>query len=109
MPVAGLLEQTVEIPGGVEVGLDGDAIVASAKGTTLRRKLSHPRIQIVAQGKQAKVRREYPRRREGALVGTFAAHLRNMSVGAAEGYAHETKIVYGHLPVTATVKGPEFI
>ena len=60
MPVAGLLEQTVEIPGGVEVGLDGDAIVVSAKGTTLRRKLSHPRIQIVVQGKQAKIRCEYP-------------------------------------------------
>src|SRR5207249_982440 len=109
MPVAGLLEQTVEIPGGVEVGLDGDAIVVSAKGTTLRRKLSHPRIQIVVQGKQAKVRCEYPRRREGALVGTFAAHLRNMIVGVTEGYAYEMKIVYSHFPVKATVKGPEFI
>src|SRR5437773_710228 len=102
MPVAGLLEQTVEIPGGVEVGLDGDAIVVSAKGTTLRRKLSHPRIQIVVQGKQAKVRCEYPRRREGALVGTFAAHLRNMIVGVTEGYAYEMKIVYSHFPVKAT-------
>src|SRR5207244_12918441 len=100
-----LLEPTVEIPGGVEVGLDGDAIVVSARGTTLRRKLSHPRIQIVVQGKQAKVRCEYPRRREGALVGTFAAHLRNMIVGVTEGYAYEMKIVYSHLPVKASVKG----
>src|SRR5438132_1237593 len=74
-----------------------------------RRKLSHPRIQIVVQGKQAKVRCEYPRRREGALVGTFAAHLRNMIVGVTEGYAYEMKIVYSHFPVKATVKGPEFI
>src|SRR5207247_9066675 len=56
MPVAGLLEQTVEIPGGVEVGLDGEAIVVSAKGTTLRRKLSHPRIPIAVQGNQATIR-----------------------------------------------------
>ena len=109
MPVAGLLEETVEIPGGVEVGLDGDAVVVSAKGTTLRRKLSHPRVQIFVEGKQAKIRCEYPRRREGALVGTFAAHLRNMIVGVTDGFAYEMKIVYSHFPVKATVKGPEFI
>src|SRR5256885_16864064 len=109
MPVAGLLEQTVEIPGGVEVGLDGDAIVVSAKGTTLRRKLSHPRIQIVVQGKQAKVRCEYPRRREGALVGTLAAHLRNMIVGGTGRDADEMKNEDSQFPLKANVKGPEFI
>src|SRR5207302_746677 len=63
---------------------------------------------VISQTK-AKVRCEYPRRREGGLVGTFAAHLRNMIVGVTEGYAYEMKIVYSHFPVKATVKGPEFV
>src|SRR5438552_13307557 len=50
MPVAGLWEQTVEIPGGVEVGLDGDAIVVSAKGTTSNRNLAHAGRQLARQG-----------------------------------------------------------
>ena len=109
MPVAGLLEEVVEIPQGVEVGLDGESIVVAGKGHTLRRKLWHPRLQIVVDHKEAKIRCEFPRRREAALVGTFAAHLRNMIVGVTEGFTYEMKIVYSHFPVKATVKGTEIV
>lgn len=109
MPVAGQKEEVIDIPSGVEVGLVGDEVVVARKGVTLRRKLSHPRVRIVVEGKQAKVRCEFPRRRESALVGTFAAHLRNMIVGVTEGFTYEMKIVYSHFPVKAGVKGSEFV
>lgn len=109
MPVAGLKEEVVEIPPGVEIGLVGDEVVVAGKGVTLRRRLSHPRIRIAIEGQQVKVRCEFPRRREGALVGTFAAHLRNMIVGVTQGFTYEMKIVYSHFPVKAGVKGPEFV
>lgn len=109
MPVTGLKEEVVAIPSGVEVGLVGDEIVVAGKGVTLRRKLSHPRIRFAVEGKEVKVRCEFPRRREGALVGTFAAHLRNMIVGVTQGFTYEMKIVYSHFPVKAGVKGSEFV
>ena len=109
MPVAGMLEEVVEIPDGVQVRIDEDFVVVTAKGHILRRRLSHPRVQVLVEGKQAKVRSEYPRRREAALVGTFAAHLRNLVVGVTEGFTYEMKIVYSHFPVKATVKGSEFV
>jgi len=108
MPVAGLLEEVIEIPDGVQLRLDRGDVVATGKGHTLRRNLSHPRVHIRIEGKQVKVRSEFPRRREGALVGTFAAHLRNMIVGVTDGFTYEMKIVYSHFPVKATVKGSEF-
>jgi large subunit ribosomal protein L6 len=109
MPVTGLMEEVVEIPGGLEVGIQGDEVVVAGKGQTLRRKLSHPRIQIRVEGKEARIRCDFPRRREAALVGTFAAHLRNMIVGVTEGFTYEMKIVYSHFPVKASVKGSEFV
>ena len=109
MPVAGLKEELVDIPADVQVRMEGDLVVVTGKGHSLRRALSHPRIRILVDGKQAKVRCEFPRRREGALVGTFAAHLRNMIVGVTQGFEYEMKIVYSHFPVKATVKGSEFI
>jgi len=69
----------------------------------------HPRVEITVKGKQATVRSEFPHRREAALVGTFAAHLRNMIVGVTDGFTYEMKIVYSHFPLKATVKGSEFI
>src|SRR2546426_11413758 len=109
MPVAGLLEEAVEIPDGVQLRVDGDFVVVTGGGHTLRRRLFHPRLRIEVKGQQATVRCEYPRRKEAALVGTFAAHLRNMVVGVREGFTYEMKIVYSHFPLKATVKGAEFI
>jgi len=109
MPVAGLIEEVVAIPDGVQVRLDDGLATVSGKGHTLRRRLSHPRVHLVVDGKQAKVRCEFPRRREAALVGTFAAHLRNMIVGVTDGFTYEMKIVYSHFPVKASVKGAEFV
>lgn len=109
MPVAGLMEEIVDVPDGVQVRLEGEHVVVAGKGHTLRRQLSHPRIQMRIEANQVKVRCEFPRRKEAALVGTFAAHLRNMIVGVTEGFTYEMKIVYSHFPVKATVKGPEFV
>ena len=109
MPVAGLLEEAVEIPSGVQLKVDGDFVVVTGGGHTLRRRLSHPRLRIDVKGQQATIRCEFPRRKEAALVGTFAAHLRNMVVGVNEGFTYEMKIVYSHFPLKATVKGSEFI
>jgi large subunit ribosomal protein L6 len=109
MPVTGLLEKFVDIPDGVQVRVEGDAVIVAGHGHTLRRKLSHPRVEIAVKGKQATVRSEFPHRREAALVGTFAAHLRNMIVGVQDGFTYEMKIVYSHFPMKATVKGSEFV
>src|SRR2546426_2419541 len=109
MPVAGLLEEAVEIPDGVQLRVDGDFVVVTGGGHTLRRRLFHPRLRIDVKAQQATVRCEFPRRKEAALVGTFAAHLRNMVAGVKEGFTYEMKIVYSHFPLKATVKGSEFI
>src|SRR2546422_10104444 len=109
MPVAGLLEEVVEIPDGVQLRVDGDFVVVTGGGHTLRRRLFHPRLRIDVKGQQATVRCENPRRKEAALVGTFATHLRKMVDGVREGVTYEMKIVFSHLPPKATVKGPEVI
>ncbi len=109
MPLTGLKEERVKIPDGVQVKLQDGQVVVTAKGVTLQRALSHPRVTIAVEGGEVKVRSEYPNRKDGALVGTFAAHVRNMIVGVTEGFTYEMTIVYSHFPVKASVRGPEFV
>lgn len=109
MPLTGLKEERVKIPDGVQVKLDGERIVVAGKGVTLERILSHPRVSIAVEGGEVLVRCEYPKRREGALVGTYVAHIRNMFQGVTQGFTYEMKIVYSHFPVKATVRGNEFV
>ncbi len=109
MPVTGLMEQHVNVPDGVQVRLEGEDVVVAGKSVTLRRKLHHPRVSLVVEGREVLVRSEYPSRREGALVGTYAAHLRNMIEGVTQGFTYEMKVVYSHFPIKAGVKGSEFV
>ena len=109
MPIAGLLDERVTIPDGVQAKFEGGTLVVSSKGHTLRRPLGHPRVAVTVEGGEVRIRSEYPSKREKALVGTFAAHVRNLFLGVTEGFRYEMKIVYSHFPVKASVKGPEFL
>src|SRR5205809_7270724 len=109
MPVARLLEEAVEIPAGVQLKVDGDFVVVTGGGHTLRRRLSHPRLRIDVKGQQATIRCEFPRRKEAALVGTFAAHPRNLVAGVKEAFTYEMKIFYSYFRLRASVRGSAFI
>ncbi len=105
----GVAEERVKVPDGVQLELRGDEVSVSAKGTTLRRVLRHPRVSMALEGSELRVRSELPTRREKALVGTFAAHVRNMIQGVTTGFTYKMKIVYAHFPMKASVRGNEFV
>jgi len=109
MPVAGFVEERVKVPDGIRVEVEGEAVrVAGPKGT-LARRMWHPRVRIAVEGSEVRVRCDLPKRKEKAIVGTFAAHIRNMVEGAEKGWRYRMKIVYSHFPMKASVKGAQFV
>ncbi len=109
MPVTGVLEERVTIPDGVTVSVE-DATVRVRSGTvSLARRLWHPRVRLAVEGDEVCVRCELPKRKEKAITGTYAAHIRNMIQGVQTGWRYRMKIVYSHFPMKAGVKGKEFV
>jgi large subunit ribosomal protein L6 len=108
MPVAGLLKKEIEIPPEVKVEKRGDEIIVSGPKGELRRKFIHPKLNIDIKGEKVEVWCELPKKKEKALVGTWAAHINNMIKGVTEGFEYELKLVYSHFPVKISVKGNEF-
>jgi len=99
----------IEIPDGVNISInDGNVSVEGPKGK-IERRLYHPKIDIIKEGNKIIIRAELPRKKEKALVGTFAGHIKNMIRGVTEGFVYRMKIVYSHFPIKASVKGNEFI
>ena len=105
----GFSEDRVKAPDGVKLQLQGDEVIVSGKLGTLRRQLTHPRVALTFEGGEIRIRSELPSRREKAVVGTFAAHVRNMIVGVTAGFTYRMKIVFAHFPMKASVKGSEFV
>jgi large subunit ribosomal protein L6 len=64
-------------------------------------------IIIDNENKSVKVSTKLAKNTRKALVGTIAAHIRNMFIGVTEGFYYHLKVVYSHFPMTVSVVGKE--
>lgn len=99
--------RTVEIPEGVEVQVEGLKVRVRGPLGELVRDFSHVAGKIAIRKNDGEVVVEMvgkPRRKKIALVGTIAAHIRNMITGVTKGFTYRLKIVYAHFPISVRVK-----
>lgn len=105
MTLAGLIEERIAIPEGVEVRIEGGIVTVRKGDVTLARSLVHPRVTVSQEGSEVLVQSPLPRKREKALAGTFASHVQNMVRGVTEGFTYTLKVVYAHFPVKVSAQG----
>lgn len=100
----------IPISENVQVSVSENGLVeVKSEKATLSRELKHHKIKIEVKGNNVEVKCELPRKKEKALVGTFAAHIRNMIKGVTKGFEYKMKTVYSHFPIKTRVDGNEFI
>jgi len=109
MTLAGLIEEKVEAPKGVTITVDASKVTVKGPKGQVTRELRNPKTKIVKAEGGVVVRCEMPRVKDKALVGTYAAHVRNMIEGVTDGFTYDMKIVYSHFPMKTSVKGDRFI
>lgn len=98
-----------EVPKGINAEFRDSRLTIKGPKGTLARIFFHPRIKMtVAKGKIT-VETRMASLREKALVGTWAAHARNMIRGVQEPFTYKMKAVYAHFPVKMTLKGSELV
>lgn len=107
MVLVELAQETMPIPEGVQLAIDGRKIKATGPKGTLEEDFSHMPVQFALEGGSLRVYSPWARKREVALVGTALAHVRNMVRGVTKGFTYKLKIVYAHFPVTVKVQDKE--
>ncbi|MFH1101313.1 MAG: 50S ribosomal protein L6 [Methanobacteriota archaeon] len=104
------IKEEVKIPTGVELTFEKNTLqVKGSKGVNTR-VFWNPKIQITIQKDKVIILcNKSPHRAEKALLGTYAAHIRNMIKGVTDGYEYKMKTVYSHFPIKTAVEGNTFI
>jgi large subunit ribosomal protein L6 len=97
------LQRTIQIPDGVTVEVEGKTVRVKGPRGTLEEDLSHLPVGIAQSGREVQVSVSWPRKREIGMLGTGAAHIRNMIRGVTKGYRYNLRTVYAHFPVTVKV------
>ena len=104
MSPEGMVNDEIEVPEKVSVSLDGQFVKVKGPKGELSRKLFHPRVKIAMKGKDVVVSCETLRAKDRALVGTYAAHIRNMCTGVTTGWQARMKAVHSHFPIKINVE-----
>jgi large subunit ribosomal protein L6 len=93
-------QQTVPVPENVTVHVNGRRVNVKGPLGSLEEDLSHLPISLSKQENGVVITTLWPRKRELGMLGTAAAHVRNMFKGVTAGYRYELRGVYAHFPVT---------
>ncbi len=91
------------IPDKVSVQAEGRTIRVKGPLGSLVEDLSHLPVSISVEPNQVRLETKWPRKREIGMLGTAAAHVRNMIKGVTQGYRYDLRTVYAHFPVTVKV------
>ena len=105
------IKKMVAIPGDVAVSIDGRMITVSGPKGEMARELWYPHITIqqVEDAISVDVDAAMMRKKQKAMVGTLASHIKNMIDGVAYGYRYRMKMVYSHFPVQLRIDDGKFI
>jgi large subunit ribosomal protein L6 len=96
--------ETVQVPEEVKIALEEREVKVTGPKGTLTRNFSHEPVSIELGDNTVRVRAEWPRKKEAALVGTVASHIRNMITGVTKGFTYKLKVVFSHFPISVKLK-----
>ena len=99
------IKHTIVLAEGVIASVAENVITLAKDSETICREFVHPRVSATITSESIEVFCDLPRRKDRALAGTWAAHLRNMNRGLSEGFEYRLKAVYSHFPMTLKVEG----
>ncbi|MCE4628021.1 MAG: 50S ribosomal protein L6 [Desulfurococcales archaeon] len=102
--------KTVEIPEGVEVEVHGNKVIVRGPKGELEREFALPKgVMLRKEDNKVVVEAYFANARKRAMVGTVAAHIKNMIIGVTKGYRYKLKIIYSHFPINLKVEGDKLI
>src|SRR3989344_2128605 len=95
---------TFEIPNGVEFRKDEDCLVAKGPKGELRKLFKHPLIKVSINDKSVELKSDSETKKTRAIMGTWEAIVKNMSLGVTKGYEAEVKLIHSHFPAKLELK-----
>lgn len=103
------LKKEIELKDGVTAQLNGTILKIKSQKYEVERNFVHPKVVLAIAGNKIVLSANKATKREKTIVGSFAAHIKNMIKGVKEPFEYKLKICSGHFPMNVSVSGNEII
>ena len=100
-------DETLEIPEGVDVKIEGNNLITikGPEGGPITKDFSHARgIKIELQDNKLRFTAHFPKNPTLALAKTIINIINNLVIGVQDNYKYISKICYSHFPCTVEVR-----
>ncbi|VVC04291.1 50S ribosomal protein L6 [Candidatus Burarchaeum australiense] len=100
MSISVPVSASIKMPEGVTAQLDGTNIVVSGKAGKSRRSFDPRKLKVEVKGGEILLESTTT-----GMLNTFSSHVKNMALGASEGYTVNMKTLHSHFPMSFELKG----
>lgn len=96
--------QTVTIPEGVTVELNGRKVKVTGPRGSLEKNFNHVAVEITSQDKnKVNVSVWFGARKHLACIRTVCTHIKNMITGVTKGFQYKMRSAYSHFPINVSI------
>lgn len=103
------LQQTIEIPEGVEVSLEEGSVTVKGKEGEVRKSFDLGKLFFEKKDNKIIIGNKQSTKKEKKMMNTIAQHLRNMIKGVQEKFEYKLKVCFSHFPMTVKQEGEKII
>merc|ERR1712141_622880 len=99
-----LASQTITIPEGIELKMNGRSITVTGRRGTLKRSFNHLNLELTRVNKTIiRVDVWFALRKHLACLRTICSHIENMFKGVTYGFLYKMRSVYAHFPINLNI------
>jgi len=99
------LQQTVEIPEGVEVNIEGNSIHVKGKEGEINRSFDLGRLNFQKKDNKITIGYKQSTKREKKMMNTITRHVENMIKGVQKKFEYKLKVCFSHFPMNVQAEG----
>lgn len=101
-------QEVVEMPNNCTPSIEKGKITIKGEKGEVERILFNPAFSFKIDDNKIIISTKSNNKKSKAVINTYKAHIKNLVIGASEGYIYKLKICSGHFPMTVNVKDSVF-
>lgn len=93
------LERVIEVPEGITVEIAGNNVTVKGNGNEIKKEMNFYKIDSKVESGSVTLSSKGATRRQAKMMGTIAAHIKNMIKGASEEFEYTLEVCNVHFPM----------
>ena len=105
----GKITKIIELPNGTTASMTGRTLLIKGTKDEARREIKQRSISILANDTKIILESKSETKKDKKIIGSLAAHIKNMIRGSAQNHTYVLKVCSGHFPINVSVANKRLI